>query len=138
MLCPSWHESFPLPSIEAMACGTAVITTPYGTEGFAIDGHTAIVARPRVISDFVVALDGLVRLPELRKKLASNGRAMAESLTWDGAVAAREELLWRIHLNQMPTARRQGFETGIMDGCGMSFDRLSAEVGAREDELQPA
>ena len=123
VLCPSWHESFPLPPIEAMACGTAVITTPYGTEGYAIDGHTAIVARPRVISDFVVALDGLVRLPELRKKLASNGRAMAESLTWDGAVAAREELLWRIHRNQMPTGGQQGFATGIMDGCGTSFDR---------------
>jgi hypothetical protein len=121
-----------------MACGTAVITTPYGTEGYAIDGHTAIVARPRVASDFVVALDGLVRIPELRRRLAQNGRAMAESLTWDGAVAAREELLWRIHLNQMPTAGRQGFDTGIMDGCGMSFDRLSAEVSAREDELQPA
>ena len=131
-LCPSWHESFPLPPIEAMACGTAVITTPYGTEGYAIDGHTAIVARPRVVSDFVVALDGLVRLPELRKKLATNGRAMAESLTWDGAVAAREELLWRIHRNQMPTGGQQGFATGIMDGCGTSFDRLSAEVATPE------
>jgi glycosyltransferase involved in cell wall biosynthesis len=134
-LCPSWHESFPLPPIEAMACATAVITTPYGTEGYAIDGHTAIVARPCVVSDFVVALDGLVRLPELRKKLASNGRAMAESLTWDGAVAAREELLWRIHRNQMPSGGRHGFDTGIMDGCGKSFDRLSAEVSAKEGEL---
>ena len=135
VLCPSWYESFPLPPIEAMACGTAVITTPYGTESYAIDGHTAIVARPRVISDFVVALDGLVRIPELRQRLASNGRAMAESLSWDGAVAAREELLWRIHRNQMPTGGLQGFDTGIMDGYGTSFDRLSAEVGAREGEL---
>ena len=137
VLCPSWHESFPLPPIEAMACGTAVITTPYGTEGYAIDGHTAIVARPRVVSDFVVALDGLVRIPELRQRLASNGRAMAESLTWDGAVAAREELLWRIHRNQMPTGGLRGFDTGIMDGYGTSFDRLSAEVGALEGELLP-
>jgi len=134
-LCPSWYESFPLPPIEAMACGTAVITTPYGTEGYAIDGHTAIVARPRVVSDFVIALDGLARIPELRQRLAQNGRAMAESLSWDGAVAAREELLWRIHRNQMPTGGLQGFDTGIMDGYGTSFDRLSAEVGAREGEL---
>jgi glycosyltransferase involved in cell wall biosynthesis len=42
VLCPSWYESFPLPPIEAMACGTAVVTTPYGTEDYAIDGHTAI------------------------------------------------------------------------------------------------
>jgi glycosyltransferase involved in cell wall biosynthesis len=135
VLCPSWYESFPLPPIEAMACGTSVITTPYGTEGYAIDGHTAIVARPRVVSDFVVALDGLVRFPELRERLARNGRAMAESLTWEGAVAAREELLGRIHRNEMPTGGLQGFDTGIMDGYGTSFDRLSAEVGAREGEL---
>jgi glycosyltransferase involved in cell wall biosynthesis len=135
VLCPSWYESFPLPPIEAMACGTAVITTPYGTEGYAIDGHTAVVVRPRVVSDFVVALDGLVRVPELRERLARNGRAMAESLTWEGAVAAREEILWRIHRNQMPANGLQGFDTGILDGFGTPFDRLSPEVGAREGEL---
>ena len=135
VLCPSWYESFPLPPIEAMACGTAVITTPYGTEDYAIDGHTAIVVRPRVVQDFIVALDGLCRLPELRERLARNGRAIAESLTWDKAVEAREELLWRIHRNQMPTGGLQGFDTGIVDGYGTSFDRLSPEVRVSEGEL---
>jgi len=134
-LCPSWYESFPYPPIEAMACGTAVITTPYGTEDYAIDGHSAIVVRPRVISDFVVALDGLHRLPDLRQQLARNGRAMAESLTWDGAVKAREELLWRIHRNAMPNNILQGLDTGILDGYGVSFDRLNAEAGVKDGEL---
>src|SRR5262249_55083754 len=93
VLCPSWYQSFPLPPLEAMASGTAVITTPYGTEDYAVDGHSAIVARPRVVGDFLLALDGLVRLPELRAQLARNGRAMAESLTWEGAISAREQLL---------------------------------------------
>src|SRR5579862_943169 len=135
VLCPSWYESFPLPPIEAMACGTAVITTPYGTEDYAIDGHSAIVVRPRVVSDFVVALDGLFRLPELRQQLARNGRAMAESLTWDGAVKAREELLWRIHRNAMPNNLLQGFDTGIVDGYGESFDRMNAEMTVTDGEL---
>ena len=136
VLCPSWYESFPLPPIEAMACRTAVVTTRYGTEDYAIDGHTAIVVRPRVVVDFVNALDGLVRRPELRARLARNGRAMAESLTWDGAVAAREELLWRIHRNQMPHATAyQGFDTGIPDGYGRSFERLIAEVSAGDGDL---
>lgn len=134
-LCPSWYESFPYPPIEAMACGTAVITTPYGTEDYAIDGHSAIVVRPRVVSDFVVALDGLYRLPDLRQQLARNGRAMAESLTWDGAVKAREELLWRIHRNTMPNNLLQGLDTGILDGYGVSFDRLNAEAGVKDGEL---
>ncbi len=135
VLCPSWYESFPLPPIEAMACGTAVVTTRYGTEDYAIDGHTAIVVRPRVVVDFVGAIDALIRRPDVRRRLARNGRAMAESLTWEGAVAAREELLWRIYRNQMPTNAFQGFETGISDGYGKSFERLIAEVNANDGDL---
>ncbi len=41
MLCPSWYESFPLPPLEAMACGTAVITTPNGTGDYVVDGQPA-------------------------------------------------------------------------------------------------
>jgi hypothetical protein len=134
-LCTSWYESFPRPPLEAMACGTAVITTPYGTEDYAIDGHNAIVVRPRVVSDFVVALDGLVRMTELRERLGRNGRAMAESLTWDNAVRAREEMLWRIHRNEMPNGALRGFDTGIVDGYGVSFECLTAETGAKEGEL---
>ena len=135
VLCPSWYESFPLPPIEAMASGTAVITTPYGTEDYAIDGHTAIVVRPRVVSDFVVALDGLVRIPELRERLARNGRAMAEGHSWDGAVKAREVLLWRIHRNQMASSALKGFENGIEDGFGVPFEQITPDVGASEGEL---
>jgi glycosyltransferase involved in cell wall biosynthesis len=134
VLCPSWYESFPLPPIEAMACGTAVVTTPYGTEDYAIDGHTAMVVRPRDTDNFVNALDALVGKPDLRERLARNGRAMAESLTWDRAVTGREDLLWRIHRNQMPNHASHGFETGITDASGQSFEHL-IEIDARDGEL---
>jgi len=133
-LCPSWYEGFAMPPLEAMACGTAVITTRYGTEDYAIDGHNAIVARPRVVSDMAVALDGLVRTPELRAQLARNGRAMAESLTWDVAIGAREELLYRIHANEIPIGL-QGFQNGIVDGHGISFDNLAADFAAPNGAL---
>lgn len=135
VLCPSWYESFPLPPIEAMACGTAVITTPYGTEDYAIDGQTAIVVRPRVHADFVGALDTLVKSPELRERLATNGRTMAESLSWDRAVAAREDLLWRIYRNQIPASGLKGFDTGIDDGYGQPFEQLISEVRAEDGEI---
>jgi hypothetical protein len=120
--------------LEAMACGTAVITTRYGTEDYAIDGHNAIVARPRVTSDLSVALDGLVRVPELRAQLARNGRAMAESLTWDTAIDAREELLYRIHANELPIGL-QGFQNGIVDGHGIPFENLTADFRAPDGVL---
>jgi glycosyltransferase involved in cell wall biosynthesis len=134
-LCPSWYEGFAMPPLEAMACGTAVITTRYGTEDFAIDGHNAIVARPRVVSDLAVALDGLVRTPELRQQLARNGRAMAESLTWDTAVSAREELLYRVLANEFPNTGLQGIQNGIADGHGIPFENLTADVAANEGDL---
>jgi len=133
-LCPSWYEGFAMPPLEAMACGTAVITTRYGTEDYAIDGHNAIVARPRVVSDLAVALDGLVRTPELREALARNGRAMAESLTWDVAVRTREELLYRIDANETPLGL-QGFQNGIVDGHGIPFESLTAEFAAPDGAL---
>jgi glycosyltransferase involved in cell wall biosynthesis len=133
-LCPSWYEGFATPPLEAMACGTAVITTRYGTEDYAIDGHNAIVTRPRVVSDLAVALDGLVRVPELCERLARNGRAMAESLTWDAAVSAREELLYRIHANELPIGL-QGFQNGIVDGHGVSFENLTADFAAPNGAL---
>jgi len=133
-LCPSWYEGFAMPPLEAMACGTAVITTRYGTEDYAIDGHNAIIARPRAVGDLAVALDGLVRVPELRAQLARNGRAMAESLTWDNAIGAREELLYRIHANQMP-ANLRGIQTGIVDGYGIPFENLTADFAAQEGAL---
>lgn len=122
VLCPSWYESFPLPPIEAMACGTAVITTSYGTEDYAIDRHTALVVRPRVVEDMVLALEALAESPDLRMRLARNGRAMAESLTWDRAVAAREKLLWQIHTSPAPAHLTRGIETGILDGNGIRFE----------------
>ncbi len=133
-LCPSWYEGFAMPPLEAMACGTAVITTRYGTEDYAIDGHNAIVARPRVVSDLAVALDGLVRVPEFRAQLARNGRAMAESLTWDVAIGAREELLCRIHENELPIGF-QGLQNGIVDGHGIPFENLTADFAAPEGAL---
>jgi glycosyltransferase involved in cell wall biosynthesis/SAM-dependent methyltransferase len=135
VLCPSWYESFPLPPIEAMACGTAVITTRYGTEDYAIDGHNAIVVRPRVIGDFVTALETLIRIPDLRRRLAANGRAMAESLTWEEAMAAREELLWRIHRNEISNDILRGFDTGIVDGYGNLFERVLPDLQARDGDV---
>jgi hypothetical protein len=74
-------------------------------------------------------------MPELRTRLARNGRAMAESLSWDEAVQAREELLWRIHRNEMPNDLMRGFESGIVDSFGLPFERLPVEFGAGEGEL---
>ncbi len=135
VLCPSWYESFPLPPIEAMACGTAVVTTSYGTEDFAIHEETALVVQPRIVTDMVEAVERLVKDGALRRKLAASGRAMAESLTWDRAVTAREKILYQIHQNALHNDLLGGFDTAIPDGNNISFERIPTELQAPEGEL---
>lgn len=135
VLCPSWYESFPLPPIEAMACGTAVITTPYGTEDYAMQGKTALVVPPRVTSAMADAIEQVLRDADLRGRLAANGRKMAESLTWDRAVKAREQLLYQIHENRWANDLIHGFDTAIPDGRGICFERIPADLMLEEGEL---
>ena len=80
---PSWFESFPLQPIEAMACGSAVITTKIGTEDYARDGETALVVEPKDEDALTEAIIKLIQVPELRNMLAKNGLAEAKLFTWE-------------------------------------------------------
>jgi hypothetical protein len=60
---------------------------------------------------------------------------MAESLTWDTAVSAREELLYRVLANEFPNTGLQGIQNGIADGHGIPFENLTADVAANEGDL---
>ena len=135
VLCPSWYESFPLPPLEAMACGTAVVTTAYGTEDYAIDGRTALVVNSRLPEQMTAALERLINDESLRGRIAANGRAMAESLTWDKAVAAREEILLKVHRNEVACDLYRGLDTGIVDGNGIPFERVVPELEAAEGDV---
>lgn len=69
----STAESFPIPPLEAMACGCAVITTPYGTEDYTVDGQNCLTVRPNDVDDLVNKLEQLILNPSLRKKLIIEG-----------------------------------------------------------------
>ena len=91
--CPSWFESFPLPPLEAMASGTAVITTRYGTEDYCFNELNSLVINPR---NFDEAKNALIRLfynEDLRNKLAISGRKTAEGFSWENAVKKRLEII---------------------------------------------
>ena len=66
-------ESFPLPPLEAMASGCAVITTPYGTEDYAIDEKNALIVEPNNIEMLVSRINTLVQDIDLRNKLIVEG-----------------------------------------------------------------
>ncbi len=96
VLCPSWYESFPLFPIEAMACGSAVVTTPYGTEDYARDGVNALVVPPREPEPMARAVVALARDEERRRRLAAQGAQDARAFTWDAASEGMERALREI------------------------------------------
>lgn len=99
VVSPSWHESFPLPPLEAMACGAPVITTLYGTEDYAFDNVNALVVPPR---DSVKMSEAILRLLEdkaLREKLSGEGIKTAQKFTWD-KTTDQVEKLFQLALNK--------------------------------------
>lgn len=92
VISPSWYESFPLPPLESMACGTPVVTTKPGTEDYAIDNVNALVVPPK---DPVSLAHAILRLAEdenLRDKLADEGLKTSAQYTWDRTVSRAESL----------------------------------------------
>jgi glycosyltransferase involved in cell wall biosynthesis len=87
-LCPSDYEGFGLPSLEAMACGTAVVTFDNGgSRDFAYDQDTAYVVPHREgESDTLAlqdALEDAIKNPEKRDKIAVQGnRYVVQMPTW--------------------------------------------------------
>ena len=78
----STAESFPLPPLEAMACGSAVITTPYGTEDYVIDGLNALIVEPNNVEMLADKIRLLIEDEELRQKLIENGFKTASKFNY--------------------------------------------------------
>jgi len=91
LFLPSWYESFPLPPIEAMACGTPVVTTRFGTEDYAFDGKNCLVVPPREPGKMAESILKLLEDRDLADKFRKNGLKTAEKFTWKNTVDALEK-----------------------------------------------
>lgn len=97
-LCPSWDEGLGMPSMEAMACGAALVTYDNGgCRDYAFDGQTALVAHRRNVADLAEKLERLLADPALREKIAREGMAfIRREFGWERAVTRMEEILHRV------------------------------------------
>jgi glycosyltransferase involved in cell wall biosynthesis len=88
---PSLYEGFGLPPLEAMACGTATITSSAGSLPEVV-GDGARMFPATSVSDLAAVLWHLLRDPHARRDLAGRGRARAASFTWDRTARLTEEV----------------------------------------------
>ena len=84
----SWYESFPLPPLEAMACGTPVICTRLGTEDYADHEVNCLVVAPKNPEEIAAAISRIADDAGLRGDLVSSGLVTAQRFTWADAEAA--------------------------------------------------
>jgi hypothetical protein len=129
-VCPSWFESFPLPPLEAMASGTAVVTTDYGTEDYAVHEENALVVGTRRVNDLAAAICRLVEDGHKRNRLASAGRKTAENFTWDRAVQRREQILLDIHHGNTEYDVMTSAKLGLKDSMGIDFESAPYDINA--------
>ena len=72
LIFPSFYEGFGLPPLQAMACGTPVITSNVSSLPEVV-GNSAILIDPYNLSDLMRAMKSLYENPEKRKELSEKG-----------------------------------------------------------------
>lgn len=86
-VCNSEYESFGLPTLEAMTCGAAVITTDTGgMRDFVRENDNGLIVKKHNTDDLVQKIEMLINDKELRQRLAQNGLETAKTMNWDESV----------------------------------------------------
>ena len=78
---PSLHEGFGIPVLEAMACGTPVMTSNV-TAMPEIAGGAAMLVDPFNVNEMTNSIREILANENLRKDLSEKGQARAKSFSW--------------------------------------------------------
>ena len=92
LIFPSLYEGFGLPLLEAMACGTPVVTAKV-TALPEVAGDAALLADPTSVDEIAAAIENVTGDDSLRLQLKEKGLARARSFTWAGTCARVHRLL---------------------------------------------
>jgi glycosyltransferase involved in cell wall biosynthesis len=83
---PSLYEGFGFPVAQALAAGTAVVTSNVSSLP-EVAGDAALLVDPRSVHELRGALERLLGSEELRRDLSARGRARAQAFRWPECAA---------------------------------------------------
>ena len=89
---PTLYEGFGLPPLEAMACGTPVITTEV-TSLPEVVGEAGWYCDPHDVHSLIAALRTLTETPECRQEMTQQGLTRARQFSWDRTAQATWDVL---------------------------------------------
>lgn len=92
LVFPSLWEGFGLPVLEAMACGTPVITSNLAALK-EVAGEAAILVNPYATAEIASAMQDLLQDQGLRSHLSDRGLARAKQFTWQQTAASTQAIL---------------------------------------------
>lgn len=92
LVYPSLYEGFGLPPLEAMACGTPVISADRGSLPEVV-GDAGILVDPYDVDGIATAIMHAVRDTSLRARLGSTGAEHARRFSWDETATKTREVL---------------------------------------------
>ena len=96
LVFPSLYEGFGIPILEAMACGTPVVTSNI-TAMPEIAGGAALVVDPRSVEQISRAIEQIVSETCCRQSLRDIGLARAARFSWERTAQTVHEVLWSSH-----------------------------------------
>ncbi|WP_419393372.1 glycosyltransferase family 4 protein [Cytobacillus praedii] len=87
-VCGSYYESFPLPSLEAMSCGTPVVTTNnIGINEYAMDKYNCLMTEPGNIDEITELIIKVLEETELYNRLEENGIETSKKYRWENILS---------------------------------------------------
>ena len=101
MVYPSLYEGFGLPPLEAMACGTPVITSNRSSLPEVV-GDAALIVEPEDEDVLCEAMRQVLHDEKLREELAARGIQRAQQFSWERTAASTLEAYQAAHRMKSP------------------------------------